>query len=91
MKITATKDKQQECAGRIIAWLHAVWERAEGGDPMQPDPFYARNHLLTEEVVLSVLGGIEDLMDKEFQRYPGYHYSAQGVDPAAAVLVSPGY
>lgn len=93
MKTTLIKERQQECTKRVMAWLHTVWEITErdSGDPLQADPFYARNAKLTPEVVADVLGHIEGLMQKEFDKYPGYHYPRNSVVVGEVLLVPPGF
>ena len=88
MKVTQDKARQAECTVETIAWLHACWERLQRGEPLAPDPFYARNELLTEAVIADVLTGIDKLMAEEFRKYPGYHTTAQGVS-ASTPLVPP--
>jgi hypothetical protein len=90
MKLTTDHIKQQECVARTIDWLHQVWELTERGRPIQPDPFYDRNALLTPEVVRNVIDGIENLFRSELIKFPAYHREAQGI-AANEYLVPPGF
>jgi hypothetical protein len=90
MKLTGNLTRQQECVNRTIEWLHHVWETTEHGRQLQPDPFYARNALLTPDVVHHVIGSIEGVFESELSRYPDYHRRAQGI-AANEHLVPPGF
>ena len=90
MKIVENYAKQAECTARTISWLHDVWLLIEQGRPVQPDPFWHRNELLTPEVVKAVIDDIEALFIKELEKYPAYHRQAQGIS-ASEYLVPPGF
>ena len=90
MKLTNNAKARKECVERVIAWLHDVWSLIEEGRPVQPDPFYERNELLTPKTVGAIIAGMEDLFVQELKRYPGYHRNAQGIS-ASEVLVPPGF
>lgn len=91
MKIIDDKAKQQECTTEVMKWLHHVWELQGRGEVIQPDPFYERNNVLTEDIVTMVLTSITNLMHNEFVKYPGYHYPAQNVKQGEVLLVPPPY
>lgn len=95
MDITNDPIRRAECVAAITAYLQHVYdvmERDDGGRAdLQPDPFYARNHVLTEGVVEGVVREIEfGVFQYEIDRFPGYHNSAQGIAPGE-VLVRPGF
>jgi hypothetical protein len=90
MKLTADHVKQQECVARTIDWLHQVWELTERGRPLQVDPFYPRNPLLTPDVVTKVIDGIEGIFRSELVKFPAYHREAQGIS-ASEYLIPPGF
>lgn len=90
MKLTGDTSRQRECALEIVAWLHAAWEMMEKGTVIQPNPFYARDSLLTPEVIDNVLASLEGIFINEFKKYPGYHNQAQGI-VAGEKLVPPGF
>ena len=90
MKLGSNVARQQECVDRIINFLHLVWERTEAGEPVLPDPFYARTPLLTPDVVSNVIEAMESLFEREFERYPEYHRRAQGIS-AGEHLIPPGF
>jgi hypothetical protein len=91
MKVTQDVTKQKECTAEVMAWLHHVWEMQGRGEVVQPDPFYERSALLTEDVVRGVLTSITNLMLDEFKKFPGYHYPAQNVKQGEVMLVPPPY
>jgi hypothetical protein len=90
MKLTGNLTRQQECVNRTIEWLHQVWDVTERGRTLQPDPFYARNALLTPEVIKNVIENIEGIFKSELARYPDYHRRAQGIS-ANEYLIPPGF
>ncbi len=90
MDLTADLDKQRECVTEAIGWLHQVWELTDNGRPLQPDPFYSRNELLTPVVVKNVIESVEAIFKTELQKYMGYHRNAQGVS-TSEILVPPGF
>ena len=90
MKLTNNAVARKECVTRVIAWLHDVWSLIEEGRPVQADPWYPRNDLLTPEVVGAVIVDMEELFVQELRKYMGYHRSAQGVS-ASEVLIPPGF
>jgi hypothetical protein len=90
MKLTTEHTRQQECVARTIDWLHQVWDMGEKGRPLQPDPFYSRNSLLTPEVVAKVIEGIEGIFRSELIKFPAYHREAQGI-AANEYLIPPGF
>ena len=73
-----------------MAWLHRCWELINQGLPLQPDPFYTRNDVLTPEVIKQVLDGMENIFVTEIARYPGYHRTHQGIADTE-YLVPPGF
>ena len=90
MQLVNETAKVQECVDRTITWLHQVWLLTEQGRPLQPDPFYPRNDLLTSEVVKQVIEGIEGVFISELTKFPEYHRKAQGIS-ASERLVPPGF
>lgn len=90
MKLVNNLPQQQECVDRVIAWLHLVWQRTEEGEPVLPDPFYARTPLLTPDVVRNVIDSMEALFVREFKQYPSYHHTAQAISEGEH-LVPPGF
>ena len=74
------------------SWLqHAVELMDAGqGHTLRPAPFYARRDLITEEVIASVIGRLEEYLKSEIQRYPSYHNLHQHIS-GNDKLVSPGY
>jgi len=90
MKLVANQTVQQECVDKTIAWLHHVYDVTETGGSIQMDPFYARNELLTPEVVRSVVESIEAIFKNELKRYPAYHRTAQGISESEH-LIPPGF
>lgn len=84
-----------EATAEVTAWLQFCYdamEKPDGGRAdLQPDPFYARNHLLTESIVEAVVKDIElGVIQHEIDRFPAYHHNAQSVQPGE-VLVRPGF
>lgn len=90
MRLPSSSDQQAACTLEIIGWLHECFVHQEQSQPLQPNPFYERNDLLTPEVVEKVLGSIEDIFEKEIKNYPGYHNNAQGIS-AGEILTPPGF
>ena len=90
MKLTNDAKARKECVERVIAWLHDVWSLIEEGRPVQADPFYSRNELLTPEIVKAVITDMEELFVQELKKYPAYHRGAQGIS-ASEYLVPPGF
>lgn len=83
---------QQKAASiEMIAWLQQVSDMMKMGTLLQADPFYERNDKLTPAVVADVLGWFETLFLREFEKFPAYHYPAQGVKPDEYKLVPPHY
>lgn len=82
--------KQEACTAATIDWLHDVWLLIEQGRPVQADPFYERNDVLTPEVVKNVIDNVEAIFVKELATYPGYHRQHQGIS-ASEYLVPPGF
>ena len=75
---------------RIIEVLHQFFLVTESKRPLQPDPFYERNAVLTPEVVASVIVAMEELFVRELKSYPSYHRNAQGISQSE-YLVPPGF
>ena len=90
MKLTNDAKARKECVTRVIAWLHDVWSLIEEGRPVQADPFYSRNELLTPEIVGAVITDMEELFVQELKKYPAYHRGAQGIS-ASEILIPPGF
>ena len=92
MKLTNDAARLQECTDQIIEWLHQIWLLMRDGrlPQLQPDPFYERAPLITEEVVENVIAAIEEIFVRELKNYPAYHRNAQGVS-AGQKLVPPGF
>lgn len=88
MKVLA--DKKSQCQVETIAYLHQVWEIHERGGMIQPDPFYERNDVLTEEVVQNVIRNIEDLFITELKKFPTYHKNQNNISESET-LVPPGF
>src|SRR3990167_3136714 len=82
--------KEVACTAATTAWLHEVWLLIEQGRPVQPDPFYTRNAVLTPAVVKNVIDNVEAIFVSELAKYPGYHHKAQGIS-ASEYLVPPGF
>lgn len=72
---------EQACVKEVMAWEHQCWEWVRDGKDIPLDPFYPRNDLLTEEVVLAVIKQHEENLQWEIDRYPIYHYEHQGRGP----------
>lgn len=79
------------CVAETFRWLHTCWEMTEHGRQLQPDPFYARAPLLTPVVVQMVIKTMEDLMQKEIEKFPNYHNTAQGINTQTHHLVVPAF
>ena len=90
MKLTNDAKARKECVTRVIQWLHDVWSLIEEGRPVQADPFYSRNELLTPEIVGAIITDMEFLFVEELRKYMGYHRNAQGIS-ASEVLIPPGF
>jgi hypothetical protein len=90
MKLTDNVARQQDCVARTIEWLHQAWEVTDRGSPLQPDPFYERNALITPEVVQQVIDNLEGIFKNELVKFPDYHRRAQGIS-AGQYLVPPGF
>lgn len=90
MQIVANVDEQGKCTAEIIEWLHQVFEMGENGRTVAPDPFYDRTSLLTDDIIDNVIGSIEGLFVNELEKFPGYHYRAQGAS-SSEHLVPPGF
>jgi len=75
---------------KIIEWLHQCWVITESKRPLQPDPFYVRNNVLTPEIVTNVILALEEIFIYELEKFPNYHRNAQGIDKSE-YLVPPGF
>lgn len=87
MKILA--EKAEQCKIETIAFLHDIWELREKGRPIQPNPFYERDSLLTKQIIDDLIANIELLFVNELKKFRGYHNNAQGIS-VGEVLVPPG-
>jgi hypothetical protein len=90
MILVTSSEKVAECTARTIAWLHDVWQLIEHNRVVQPDPFYKRNKLLTEDVVTKVITDLECIFITELKNYAAYHRKAQGIS-SNEYLVPPGF
>ena len=90
MKFVNDASKRAECQVKAIAYLHDIWLLIEQGRPVQPNPFYERNALLTPEVVANVINYIEGLFKSELAKYRSYHETANKITTGEK-LVPPGF
>lgn len=89
MKYTVVPAEQKECSDEVHKFLHDCWVQMEAGRPLQPNPFYERNALLTPAIVMAVIGELVNLQMDEFKKFPGYHNNAQGIDIANGEILIP--
>ena len=81
----------------VATWLQSVSDRMEDGEPIDPDPFYPRNPLLTPDIVEKVVEEVEGVFEYEMRCVPSYHYAQHGMaaplwgQPPVAPLVPPGF
>lgn len=75
------------CISETMTFLGDCRKSLDAGEALHPDPFYARNSLLTKEIVEKVISEIEREINHELRQYPGFHRTAQGV-PEGRTLVS---
>ena len=74
------KEDFAQCKKEVMAWEGHCWEVINRqGKELTLDPFYARNELLTEDVVTAMILCHEDNLKTEIKKYAGYHYKAQGI------------
>jgi len=88
MKIKANSGSQ--ITPKVIEWLHQCWVITESKRPLQPDPFYARNEVLTPKVVEEVIKALEGIFIYELKNSPSYHRKAQGISNTE-YLIPPGF
>lgn len=82
--------KSPQVTEKTISYLHEIWLRKEAGRPIQPNPFYHRNDLLTPEIVEKCIETLEGIFTYELEKYPGYHRNAQGISESE-YLAPPGF
>lgn len=63
----------------VIGWLQQCRDLRVAGTPIQPDPFYKRNDLLTPAVVESVMALIAKTYERELTNYASYHATANNL------------
>ncbi|MBI2911784.1 MAG: hypothetical protein HYY05_06545 [Chloroflexi bacterium] len=96
MNVTADPSIRGQAVADITAWLQYVYDAIGEGEEgvrakLQPDPFYARNPLLSEAIVEAVLHEIEfGVFQHEIDRFRDYHNAQQGIRPDE-VLTRPGF
>lgn len=81
---------EAKATAEVIDWLHQAWELKEKGHALQPDPFYERNEIISENIVIASIDALEKIFINELEKYPGYHNQAQGIEKTE-YLVSPGF
>ena len=96
MDITQDQDRQLAAVAEVTAWLQYIYDVMDEGESaiktkLTPDPFYARNSLLTKDIVEQVIKTIEfEIFEHEIVNFSGYHNAMQNISPDEK-LVRPGF